>query len=272
MFRFLAAVAAVAVAFDCTTATAQRYGKCSRGANISRGYHSHGYYSHGYSAGRAGHYRSSSSGLSIGFGGYPGFGYSGYGYGAPYPFYGYRSGYDYFGAPNFEQPDLLRDPYFRARHKFDSHFPGRYRTPLQLRSTVPVLTYPSQGAVMAYPDPDPVPAPVSAEDLPDQLQAACEKLSNSLAVLNGGKPWRDYLAPDRISELVASGDREQLSELLSRYDGVLGNPQLRSIEVSNGFGTTRALLRQFLSQASDANALPADQPAVETLPLPDPVR
>lgn len=258
MFRLFAAAAAVAVALDCTTVTAQRYGRCARGADISRGYYSGGYG------------RSSSIGLSIGFGGYPGYGLSSFGYGDPYPFYGYRSGHDPFGAPNFVQPDLLRDPYFRARHKFDSHFPGRYRTPLELRSNVPVSTYRPQGPVVAYPDPDPLPAPVGAEDLPDQLRAACDKLSMSLLTLNGGAPWQEYLAPHQISELVAQGDSDRLHELLSRYDSVLGNPQLRSLEAAPGFSITRILLRQYLSQTGKEAETPRGEPTVETLPLPEP--
>lgn len=270
MFRSIVAVAFFAVAIDCTTASAQRHGNCARGAHVSRGHYSGGHR----------HYRSdypsSSFGLSIGIGGYPGYGYSSFGYRDPYPFYGYRSGYDPYGAPNFEAPDLLRDPYFRARHKFDSRFPGRYRAQLEFRPVVPAVAYPSHGDVVAYPDPDqvhaaPVHGPVGAGDPVGQLRAESETLAHSLATLPGGAPWREYLAPHRISQLIATGDLDQLRELLTRYDGVLGNPQLRSIEASHGFAATRILLRQFTSQPSESTEPPAD-PTVETLPLPAPIR
>lgn len=66
------------------------------------------------------------------YGGYGGFGYSGFGYG------GYS--HDPYRGGSFNAPDLLDDPYFRAQHKFDSHFPGRYsrRPPLQWRHRPPV--------------------------------------------------------------------------------------------------------------------------------------
>ncbi|GAA5507701.1 hypothetical protein [Novipirellula caenicola] len=52
-----------------------------------------------------------------------------------YPFYGYGYINDPYQSGSFRAPDLLDDPYFNARHKFDSHFPGRYsrRPPLEFR-------------------------------------------------------------------------------------------------------------------------------------------
>lgn len=53
----------------------------------------------------------------------------------PVPVYGYGYSYDPYAGGSFRAPDLLDDPLFRAQHKFDSHFPGRYsrRPPLVLR-------------------------------------------------------------------------------------------------------------------------------------------
>lgn len=48
-------------------------------------------------------------------------------YGYPGAFAGYGYVYNPYGRGRFEAPDLLNDPYFQAEHKFDSHFPGRYR-------------------------------------------------------------------------------------------------------------------------------------------------
>lgn len=101
MFRSFAAVLCVGLAIPISSAIA--------------GGHHHSHY--------GGFPTSSYGGYS--FGGYGGFGYGGYGYG------GYS--YDPYRGGSFRAPDLLDDPYFRAQHKFDSHFPGRYsrRPPLQ---------------------------------------------------------------------------------------------------------------------------------------------
>ncbi|TWU15436.1 hypothetical protein [Allorhodopirellula heiligendammensis] len=55
------------------------------------------------------------------------------------PYYGYGYAYDPYRHGSFHAPDLLNEPYFRAQHKFDSQFPGRYsrRPRLQLRGAVP---------------------------------------------------------------------------------------------------------------------------------------
>ncbi len=60
------------------------------------------------------------------------------------PYYGYGYAYDPYRHGSFRAPDLLNEPYFRAQHKFDSQFPGRYsgRPRLQLRNSVPVHSYP----------------------------------------------------------------------------------------------------------------------------------
>ncbi len=42
------------------------------------------------------------------------------------PFYGYGYYNDPYQFGSFRAPDLMRDPYFKAEHKFDSRFPGRY--------------------------------------------------------------------------------------------------------------------------------------------------
>ena len=77
-------------------------------------------------------------GIGVGYGGTAGFAYPG-----AYPYYGYGYFPDAYRTGNFEAPDLLDDPYFRAQHKFDSHFPGRYsrRPPLVLRHSVPMPSY-----------------------------------------------------------------------------------------------------------------------------------
>ena len=285
---------------DCTSTSAQgRSGKsyrstCRGGAVISRGpSHAHASGIHGGFGGYRSYYPSS-LGVSIGIGGYPGFGSSRYGSLGPYPFYGYRSGYDAFGAPNFEAPDLLKDPYFRAQHKFDSRFPGRYRTPLVVRQTAPVAIY---NNAPIYPDVDPIYQAASPTDLEGQLRSASQQLTRSLATLQYPDAWIDYLAPHRISRLMATGNSDELRQLLTNYDGVIGDPKMRSIEATDGFRSTRILLSQYLRQRVEAakptldaptldgplleipatdplelEELPIDDPTIEKLPLPNPVR
>ena len=111
MFRFITVAAAILCLLGCTTAHAQR----------------HGYRSHSPSA---------SVGVHTGAGHYANHGRVGLGYPGGYPFYGYGYVYDPYQTGRFKAPDLLNDPYFRAQHKYDSHFPGRHsrRRPLFFRA------------------------------------------------------------------------------------------------------------------------------------------
>lgn len=62
-------------------------------------------------------------GMGIGVGSYPPYNYPRPGEFNPYRFDSYI--YDPYQSGSFEPPDLLNDPYFRERHRYDSHFPGR---------------------------------------------------------------------------------------------------------------------------------------------------
>ena len=62
-------------------------------------------------------------GMGIGVGSYPPYNYPRPGEFNPYRFDSYI--YDPYVSGSFEPPDLLNDPYFRERHRYDSHFPGR---------------------------------------------------------------------------------------------------------------------------------------------------
>ena len=62
-------------------------------------------------------------GFGIGVGSYPPYGYPRPGEFNPYRFDSYL--YDPYQGGSFEAPDLLKDPYFRERHRYDSRFPGR---------------------------------------------------------------------------------------------------------------------------------------------------
>jgi len=263
MFRLLVALAAVVCAIECTSAHAQgRWGKGFRtGANLSR-----------YSSSNRSYAPSSAFGFSIGIGSYPNYGYPAVGSFNPYRFDSYI--YDPYRSGNFEAPDLLKDPYFRERHRYDSQFPGRrYRAPLVVRPTVPAPAYEPYGSATAYADVDGARlAPVNPADLAGQLRSTSQQLSRSLSARQGGDAWIEYLAPHQINPLIAAGNSAELRELLTHYDGVVGNPKLRSIAEARGFGATRILLMQYVSQSA-ASAKPLiDEPTVETLPIPDPIR
>lgn len=128
MFRFLILFSAILLCVDCTDVHAQQYR-------------------------HQGHVRwwqpqSSRLGFSIGArttgrDNYRDVGGIGFGNPNAYPFYGYGYVYDPYQTGSFRAPDLMDDPYFRAQHKYDSHFPGRYsrRPSLQLRQSHPGATY-----------------------------------------------------------------------------------------------------------------------------------
>lgn len=61
--------------------------------------------------------------MSIGFFSYPNYNYPKPGSFDPYRFDNYVH-YPY-ELGRFDAPDLLNDPYFRERHRYDSHFQGR---------------------------------------------------------------------------------------------------------------------------------------------------
>jgi len=70
-------------------------------------------------------YPSVSGGFSIGMGSYPAYNYPRPGAFDPYRFDNYV--YDPYRFGSFREPDLLNDPYFRERTRYDSHFPGKHR-------------------------------------------------------------------------------------------------------------------------------------------------
>ncbi len=63
--------------------------------------------------------------IGFGFGSDPNGQYVPNGYFNPYGFDLYV--HDPYRYGSFDAPDLLDDPYFRERHRYDSRYPGRYR-------------------------------------------------------------------------------------------------------------------------------------------------
>jgi hypothetical protein len=149
MFRLIVVLAIFLSATQCTSAHAQgRIGKWLRGGGGSMtapggSSRSEGAVNHRHSGSHRSYHPSSVFGFSIGIGSYPSYGYPSPGQFNPYRFDSYV--YDPYRFGSFEAPDLLKDPYFRERHRYDSHFPGRnrdrYRAPLVLQPAVPMSRY-----------------------------------------------------------------------------------------------------------------------------------
>ena len=98
---------------------------------------------------------------------------------------------------------------------------------------------------MQHPVTDQV-APQDRGELYEQLGTASAQLSQGLAGREGSDAWTDYLGVNRIVELMDVGATKQLRELLTHYDGVVANPELREITAINGFAETRRLLRLYV--------------------------
>ncbi|KAA5547292.1 hypothetical protein FYK55_02535 [Roseiconus nitratireducens] len=128
MVRLIAIVVAV-VAFDCAQANAQIFFKDGLLNREFAGKFLGGHGHHGHQHARAAvpnryrtPYPTASSGISIGIGSYPYYNYPRPGQFDPYRFDNYV--HDPYITGRFRAPDLLNDPYFRERHRYESRFPG----------------------------------------------------------------------------------------------------------------------------------------------------
>jgi hypothetical protein len=185
-------------------------------------------------------------GFSIGIGNYYSDRQSGYHEFDPHAFSGYA--YDPYTFGHFEAPDLLKDPYFRERHRYDSHFKSPLIPRKSATHSAPSSTrrsYGYRGAPLKFRGAQATPADRSS--FSEQLRSACDQLSRSLAERDDGEVWLEFLAPERIGPWIEDGNTEALQEVLTHYDGVVGNPEYRSISMANGFASTRSLLRQYVN-------------------------
>ncbi len=108
MFRFLVALIAVVCVIECASVDAGGFNnRGSRNGRSQNSYRAQGVQSQ---------YQLSPFGLSIGFGGYSPYGYSGYI--NPYAYDPYRYG-------SFKMQDPADDPYLREVYRYDTFFPGR---------------------------------------------------------------------------------------------------------------------------------------------------
>jgi hypothetical protein len=223
MIRFLSLLVAAVCAIQCTTADAQRQSR--------RGYRS----------------EPSLFGFSFGIGNYSPSGYYPQGTFDPYAFDG--RAYDPYRYGSFRAPDLLDDPYFRERHRFDSRYPGRYRGRIDRR--VPAVQQSRRAPTHPYEEGIEIDTTlVAPADLANELSIASRRLSRSLSAQQHGDAWQEYLRPHRISEHIRSGNTAALRELIANYDGVVANPKLRNVMATDGFAATRHLLRQYVETLS----------------------
>ena len=287
MLRLLIITFVIFIALHHNPAEAQIFGRwknSSRGAKLQR-------YESQRPLTTADHRERSSrtsSGLDIrigvgtfpGYGYYPGFG--AVGYLDPYRFDGF--GYDPYRYGRFEAPDLLNDPYFRERYRYDSKYPGRYRVP-KVPSSSSVIGLAELYGFRSELDPRRNSSiPFDSDTANHRLLKVTETLAKRLEVSEYGEAWLEYLNPRQIPALISEGKTDELQELLSHYDGVVANPELKYISVTLGFAETRNLLRSVLGRSIDQMeerairvtptlAVPIDSGSVspaETLPTPQP--
>jgi hypothetical protein len=214
-------------------------------------------------------------GSRFGYGayGYPGYGL-GYGVGLPYSSYryGYPSIYDTYRAQSMYR-DYRADYYDRLLNSYRygiqrdltyefPHYESPYRDPVfaspygdSLYQPPVVPTEPFfdlRDQVIVAPEAAPV---VPTASLPESLRAAATRLSASLSRRgNDGDIWLDYLAPGKIVKAIDQGlPADSLRELMRSYDGVVGNPELRSVSSADGFAQTRRLLHQWVETAGVAS-------------------
>lgn len=256
----------------------------------SHGFSPFGGISIGIPLGLSGHHHHGYPGYRSGYG-YSGFGYPGlsYGYVAPYQSFGlsiaspygydtyryqndfrdYRNDYNQRLYDSYRR-DLQRDLYY-SRPRFD-YGAAPYELDLYSPNGDPSY-YPPVAEIepfsgneyrlpQIYGEGQPS-AP--AKNLPAALRAAANRLSSSLSRRRGdGDVWLDYLSPGRIIAAIDQGlPPENVSELLQNFDGVVSNPELRSIATADGFSDTRRFLRQWVETATFAEPEPplAPEPA-----------
>lgn len=254
------------VSIDCAVAQAQWFGRRSIGARLSRvpahtvpnipnRYHTP--------------YPTTTGRMSVGMLSYPDYNYPRPGTFDPYRFDNYV--YDPYRYGSFRAPDLLEDPYFRERYRYDSHFPGRRNQVKALRPAMPELAYPTPRNPYLYQgDKESLRAPSLSDS---QLRSAPDQLAHSLSFRDDGQAWMEFLAPRRILQLIEDGNDAELRDLLTRYDGITNSPALKPIMTARGFEATRQLIRQHVGPAQEPmpdglNAPSGEPEEFELLPVP----
>lgn len=92
---------------------------------------------------------------------------------------------------------------------------------------------------------------VPDSDLPEQLRAAANRLTNSLSRMRDGDFWTDQLQPGRIIASIDHADLPaSLTDLVANYDGVARNPRLVLVAQANGFAETHRWLVRYVQLPS----------------------
>ncbi len=165
--------------------------------------------------------------------------------------------HDPYRFGSFEAPDLLNDPYFRERHRYDSAFPGRRHDAAQRERYLNSLPRGQKPRLQLKPHAMAPPPYVRAEQTHRAtedfagLATPVATLHRGLGEIEDGEVWQEYLGTERLEGLMESGDVEQLAELLTHFEGVTANAELRHITRIQGFSQTRELLRQRTGVISD---------------------
>ncbi len=253
MARQLIILTAVAV-FYCNDVQAQRF---FRGGLLQREFGTRGNdvrsaHAHAHAAQTPNRYRTpyptSSHGISVGVGSYPYGNYPRPGQFDPYRFDQYV--HDPYATGSFQAPDLLNDPYFRERHRYESRFPGRYRTPevytRAVRRHSHSMPVPSRHQVVPSQDLPPIERPLPERADTQAGRSAPDRLAHSLAGQKDGDVWLEFLMPDQVAAIIAEGNDERIRDLLGRYEGIQNSAELKGISEQDGFAATINLLRERL--------------------------
>jgi len=191
-------------------------------------------------------YPTTSSGISIGIGSYPYYRYPRPGNFDPYRFDNYV--HDPYETGRFRAPDLLNDPYFRERHRYDSAFRSRRHSRSHARQRKRSHQHhghsghsPSQATSLKM-------KPATLPQVPLADPGAPAQLAQSLSQREDAEAWMEFLAPDRIDSWIAEGNSQQIRELHSRYEAVLSEAEFDAIAEADGFLATERLLSRHVAR------------------------
>ena len=85
-----------------------------------------------------------------------------------------------------------------------------------------------------------------SEVILEDLQEASSELAESLLAYPGGKKWVKYLRPNMLPIMATNGQKEELNDMLTRYDLTVVQEDSQIIRTIDGFEESRKSLRRFL--------------------------
>lgn len=96
--------------------------------------------------------------------------------------------------------------------------------------------------------------------------SAPQQLAASLASMQGGEVWVDYLQPQRVATALEQGDRATLSQLALNYIGVSQNPSLSNVSSLPGFAKTSRMLQPYANIQDSAAPVTSAAPEMSLAP------